>query len=123
MDTLYVQPLSTYSKNSLFMSPTTPEEIANVITSLNGKKAIQNKDINTYFIKISSVIITLILSKLFNQCLLEGEYPKCLKISEIILIFNKRCVTNVSNYKPISLLSQFEKLFLKKLFRIELYIY
>ena len=34
----YEPPFSTYSKNSLFISPTTPEEIANVITSLNSKK-------------------------------------------------------------------------------------
>ena len=109
---------STYSKNSLFMSPTTPEEIANVITSLINKKAIRSKDIETYFIKISGVIIASILSKLFNQCLLEGEFPKCLKIAEVIPIFKKGSATNVSNYRPISLLSQFDK-FLKKLFTIE----
>ena len=36
----YKPPPSTYSKNSLFMSPTTLEEIADVITSLNNEKAI-----------------------------------------------------------------------------------
>ena len=41
---------STYSKNSLFMSPTTTEEIANVIISLNSKRAIRSKDIDTYCI-------------------------------------------------------------------------
>ena len=72
---MYEPPPSTYSKNSLFMSPTTPEEIANVITSLINKKAIRSKDIDTYFIKISSVTIAPILSKLFNRCLLEDEFP------------------------------------------------
>ena len=107
----YKPPPSIYSKNSLFMSPTTPEEIANIITSLIYKKAIRSKDIDTYFIKISGVIITTILSKLCNRCLLEGEFPKCLKIAEVIPIFKKRSVTNISNYRPISLLSQFEKNF------------
>ena len=101
------------------MSPTTPEEIANVITSLIIKKAIRNKNIDTYFIKISGVIIAPILSKLFNRCLLEGEFPKCLKIAEVIPIFKKGSVTNVSNYQPFSLLSQFDKIF-EKLFTIEL---
>ena len=85
----YKPPSSTYSKNSLFMSPKTPEEIANVITSLINKKAIPTKDIDTYFIKICGVIIVPILSKLFNRCLLEGEFPKCLKIAEVIPIFKK----------------------------------
>ena len=62
----YKPPPSTYSKNSFFMSPTTPEEIANVTTSLINKKVIRSKDIETYFIKISGVIIAPILSKLFN---------------------------------------------------------
>ena len=92
------------------MFPTTPVEIANVITSLNNKKAIRSKDIDTYFIKISSVIITPIFSKLFNRCLFKGEFLKCLKIAEIILIFKKGSVTNVSNYQPISLLLQFDKI-------------
>ena len=116
----YKPPPSTYSKNSLFMSPTTPKEIANVITLLINKKAIRSKDIETYFIKISGVIIAPILSKLFNQCLLEGEFPKCLKIAEVIPIFKKGSATNVSNYRPISLLSQFFSKFLKKSFTIEL---
>ena len=72
----YKFPPSTYSVNSLFMSPTTPEEITNV--SLNSNKAIRSKDIDTYFIKISSVVIAPVLSKLFNRCLLEGEFPTCL---------------------------------------------
>ena len=71
----YKPPPSTYSKNSLFMSPATPEKIANVVTSLNNKKAIQSKDIDTYFIKISSVIIAPILSKFFHRCLLKGKFP------------------------------------------------
>ena len=109
----YKPPPSTYSKNSLFMSPATPEEIANVITTLINKKAIRSKDIDTYFIKISGVIIAPILSKLFNRCLLEDEFPKFLKIAEVIPIFKKEIVTNLSNYRPISLLSQFDKIFEK----------
>ena len=77
INSMYKLTSSTYSKNSFFMSPTTPEEIANVITSLNNEKAIRNKDSDTYFIKMSGVIIAPILSKLFNRCLLEGEFPKC----------------------------------------------
>ena len=72
---MYKPPPSTYSKNSVFMSPKIPEEIENLITSLSNKKAIQSKNIDTYFIKISGFIIAPILSKLFNQCLLKVNLP------------------------------------------------
>ena len=98
-------PTSTYSKNSLFMSPTISKEITNVITSLKIKKQYEVKISTPIFIEISRVIIAAILSKLFNRCLLEGEFSKCLKIAEVIPIFIKESVTNVLNYRPISLLS------------------
>ena len=109
----YKPPPSTYSKNYLFMSHITAEEIANVITLLINKKAKRSKDMDTYFIKISGVIIAPILSKLFNRCLLEGEFSKCLKIAEVIPNFKKGSVTNVSEYRSVSLLSQFDKIFKK----------
>ena len=44
-----------------------------------------------------------------------GVYPKSLKIAEVIPIFKKGCSTQTTNYKPISLLCQFNKIFEKLL--------
>ena len=63
----YKPPPSTYSKNSLFMSLMTPEEIANVITSVINKKALGllSENIDNYFIEISSVIFLFYLFHLY----------------------------------------------------------
>ena len=53
------------------------------------------------------------MSDLFNYCLSEGVYPDSLKVAEVIPIFKKGDHDETSNYRPISLLSQFNKIFEK----------
>ena len=43
----------------------------------------------------------------------EGIYPSCLKISEVIPVFKKGNRNMATNHGPISLLSQYDKLFEK----------
>ena len=45
-----------------------------------------------------------------------GVFPNCLKIAEVIPIYKKRDQNMPTNYRPISLLSQFDKFFEKMLF-------
>ena len=56
------------------------------------------------------------MSDLFNCCLKEGEYPDSLKVAEVIPIFKKGEHDKTTNYRPISLLSQFDKIFAKLLY-------
>lgn len=108
--------------NSFFLTPVTPEEIESIIRSLKDKKAVRMEDVDTKFIKISTVLIAPILSTLFNICAKLGEFPDCLKIAEVIPIFKKGDVCKATNYRPISLLSQFDKIF-EKLLCSRLYNY
>ena len=52
----------------------------------------------------------------------EGTYPDLLKIAEVIPIFQKEERNRMTNYRPISLLSQFNKIF-RKLLYIRIYSY
>ena len=61
-------------------------------------------------------------STLFNVCLSEGTYPYLLKIAEVVPIFKKRERNKITNYRPISLLLQFNKIF-EKLLYIRIYSY
>ena len=100
--------------NSFFLTPTYPNEINNIIDSFKGSKATRYTDAATKFIKISKSVISPFLCKLINDCFSKGFYPNCLKIAEVIPIFKKGDHKEASNYRPISILSQFDK-FLEKL--------
>ena len=59
---------------------------------------------------------------MFNVCLSEGTYPDLPKIAEVVPIFKQRERNKMTNYRPISLLSQFNKTF-EKLSHIRIYSY
>ena len=59
---------------------------------------------------------------MFNVCLSEDTYPDLLKIDEVVSIFEKEERNKMINYRPISLLSQFNKIFEKSLY-IRIYSY
>ena len=52
-----------------------------------------------------------ILTQLINDCINNNKYPSCLKNAEIIPVFTKSDSTLKENYRPISLLSNFNKIF------------
>ena len=51
-----------------------------------------------------------ILSYIFNQFLSQGKFISCFKHTKVIPLFKKGCSKDVSNYRPISLLSCFSKI-------------
>ena len=63
-----------------------------------------------------------IISDLFNLCVNKGVFFNCLKIAEIIPIYKKGDINEATNYRPIALLSQFNKLMEKMIFS-RLYLY
>ena len=102
--------------NSIFFSPSTTEEVISIINTLKDKKAIRNCDIETRFIKIAKIPIAKFLSKIFNSCLELGIFPDDHKIAEVIPVFKKGDPAEATNYRPISILSQFSKIIEKLLF-------
>ena len=53
--------------------------------------------------------------KIFRYTTAQGTFPTYLKIAEIIPVFKKDDKQMASNYRPISILSQFDKIFKKML--------
>ena len=104
------------TRTQMFLSPSTPDELITIISSLKDKKAIRKYDYETKFIKLAKISIAEFLSKLFNFCLTRGVFPEALKIAEVVPINKKGNVCEPTNYHPISLLFQFSKIFEKLLF-------
>ena len=104
------------NSNSLFLTPSCSQEVFNVIKKLKTKKARRTNDVETMFIKYANRVISKFLSDMFNVCLSESTYPDLLKIAEVAPIFKKGERNKMTNYRPISLLSQFNKIFEKLLY-------
>ena len=74
--------------NTFFLTLIYPTKINNIIDSFKDSKATRYTDAETKFIKISKSIISHFLCKLINNCFSKGVFPNCLKIAEVIPIFN-----------------------------------
>ena len=98
------------------MFPSSTDEIAQLIENLNDKKTVRSNGVEIKFIKYCKSIISPVISGLFNLCVNKGVFPNCLKIAEIIPIYKKGDINEATNYRPIALLSQFNKLMEKMIF-------
>jgi len=98
--------------NSFFFVPTSTNSIKNVISSLKNKKA-KLTEIPVQVIKYLSPIISPIISHIINISLNSGQFPDELKIARVTPIHKAGDKTNMSNYRPISILPTFSKIFEK----------
>ena len=99
--------------SSFFMSPTTTEEILKFIDSLDAKKAPGSDGVPCYLIKMTSCIIAPVLCDLFNICMNVSVFPDVFKIAQVKPLFKGGDRRERGNYRPISLLPLFSKLFEK----------
>lgn len=102
-----------FACKSIFFSPISPTEILNYISSLDNSHSCGFDNISNFTIKKISSSVAYILSHIFNLCLQQGIFPDSLKIAVVIPLFKKGNKSDVSNYRPISLLSAFAKIFEK----------
>ena len=97
--------------NSIFINPFTEGSIKSQILNMKTSKAYSSDSPRIQFLQASAEIISPVIALIFNQCIKEGVFPDSLKIAEVVPIFKKGCKTNPNNYRPISLLSPFAKIF------------
>lgn len=101
----YKNYLNNPSATSIFFSPTTASEVSKIISNLSESKSNGPESIHTGILKQISPIISQTLSKIINLCYTSGVYPQCLKSAIIVPIHKKDSKLLVTNYRPISLLS------------------
>ena len=114
--------LSNESSSTIFLQPTDKEEIANIISSLNSNKTSGPNSIPYRVLFLLKNEISKQLADLFNLSFMTGVFPSVLKTAKVVPVFKKDSKLNYSNYRPISLLSNIEKI-LEKLMYKRLYAF
>ena len=92
------------------------KEVEIIINSLNPKKETGPNSIPTDILLMLKKEISYPLSQIFNLSLSTGVYPDIFKIAKAIPIFKKGSQLCTSNYRPISLLSNLNKILEKLMF-------
>ena len=104
-----------YLKNSIkenfFLSAVTPAEVFKQITALNGKKACGPDTLKPALIKKCNGQLVKPLTILFNKSIQQAKYPTAFKLAKVIASHKKESRFLPSNYRPISLLNCFNKIF------------
>lgn len=93
--------------------PTTPDEIRKIILGLNNTFSTGWDEVPVLLLKKANDIICPVIANLVNQAFDSGQFPKSLKLSEIIPVHKKGSTKDLSNYRPVALLSNISKIFEK----------
>ena len=98
--------------NSFFLRPIT---IQNVLDSIDGLKS-KSCSIEMYPVKILKILkekIAPIFTQILNRSICDGYFPNFLKIARVIPLFKSGKKEDINNYRPISILHPFSKIFEK----------
>ena len=96
--------------NSIYVEPTSTKEIEEEIDKLDSSKATGPYSIPTKILKLIKYLISKPLEIIFNLSLTTGVVPDCFKLARVIPVFKKGSQISLDNYRPISLLSVFNRI-------------
>ena len=96
---------------SMFLSEVTENEVEKIIDNLEKKASSGDDLINNIIVKTSKNETVEILTYLINRSFNEGIFPVSLKKAKVIPLHKDGSKTDVNNYRPISLLTVWSKIF------------
>ena len=103
--------------HSIFFESIEYIEIFNLINDLIVRKSVGTDGISPLILKWAASVLTPYLTVIFNQCLVEGVYPNILKQARVTPVLKKgEDKNNISSYRPISILTQLNRIFEKLLY-------
>jgi hypothetical protein len=109
--------MSSPVSNSMFVETVTEFELTSLINTLKYNKSCGDDGIGPRLVKENAVLLCAPRVYLFNLSLLNGIVPDELKVAKVIPLYKKGDVCSMSNYRPISLLSVFNKLLEKIVYK------
>ena len=105
--------LNNQAKDSFFIKPIDPSDVLEELLKLNHKKSAGPDGLTPKLVKQCAYGLYKPLTLIYNKSIETGEYPDQFKLAKVIPLYkeDKRC--DPSNYRPISLLNCFDKIFEK----------
>lgn len=118
----YVKYLKNSPCFSMYLAPTNETEVIKVINTLCSKTPGYD-DIPPNVLKHSSSLISTPLTHIINLSLRTGNFPNKLKYAKVLPLFKSGDRGDINNYRPISILPAFNKIFEKIIsFRLVTYL-
>ena len=99
--------------STIYMEPPKVNEVLNVINPLNLHKSVSHDKISSYFLRVASSNLAPVISFFIDIAFRIGIFPRSCKIARVIPLFKSGKTDNLTNYRPISILTGFSKIFEK----------
>lgn len=98
---------------SFFLTPVTYQEVFREIIKLKPSSSCGFDKVSANLLRLCAVEVSLPLVHIINHSFQAGVFPCALKTARCVPVYKKKCPTLVENYRPLSILSTFSKLFEK----------
>lgn len=102
--------------NSFYLFPNWAGEIETEINNLKSGKSSGPSSIPVNILKLTQHVVSKPLEIIFNASFASGVVPNDFKLANVIPVFKKGSQYSLCNYRPISLLSVFNKLLEKLIY-------
>lgn len=99
------------NNNTIYITPVTIDEIIKIIHGMKNKYSSGFDEVSNNLIKYCAFELAVPLMHIINNSFECGVFPEKLKISKVIPLYKKGDPTLLENYRPISLVSSFSKVF------------
>uniref|UniRef100_A0A1B6KLP9 Reverse transcriptase domain-containing protein n=1 Tax=Graphocephala atropunctata TaxID=36148 RepID=A0A1B6KLP9_9HEMI len=106
-------PRPSLTQTNLTLTDTTVKEVTEIISSLKSKTSSSLDEVSAKMVKHCAETIITPLVDIINKSFKSGIFPSALKVSKVYPKLKKGVSTNPSNYRPISIVPTFSKIFEK----------
>ena len=96
--------------NTIFLEPVSEEKVYSIVINLKNS-APGYDEVTVGILKLSLPVINCPSIHILNLSLLEGMYPRQLKVANVLPLYKADDVMSFNNYRPVSLLSVLSKVF------------
>ena len=97
--------------STVYMEPPRTNEVLNVINSLNFHKSVSHDNISSYFLRLASSNLALAICFFIDNAFRIRIFPHSYEIARVIPLFKSGKIDNLTNYRSISILTCFLKIF------------